>query len=118
VLIAGGETSQGPSSGILSFDPSTGKVKTIGQLPRALGHASAFTVGGELYVAGGVDGSGAALRTITGLDLKSGRIISAGKLPAPVSDAAAIVLGDQAWLFGGSRSGAVSDILLASVSAP
>jgi len=117
VVIAGGETTHGPSGSILAFDPSTGAVTMVAHLPRPLGHAVAFTVGGVVYVAGGVDGSGRTLQTIVAAETGSGRVSVAGKLPAPLSDAAVVVLGGQAWLFGGLRGSAVSQILVASVPA-
>ena len=117
VVIFGGETTRGPSAGILAFDPSTGTVTTVGHLPYGVGHASAFAAGGVVYVVGGVDASGRTLRAIAAVDTGTGRVRSAGRLPAPLSDAAAVVVGDQAWLFGGLRGVPVSQILVASIAA-
>jgi N-acetylneuraminic acid mutarotase len=115
LVIAGGETSRGPTDAILAFDPSTGAITIVGHLPQPLGHASAFAAGGVVYVAGGVDGAGRTLRSVVAVDTASGRVSDAGRLPAPLSDAAALVLTGRAWLFGGLRGRAVSDVLVASI---
>jgi N-acetylneuraminic acid mutarotase len=112
VIIAGGVTSGGPSDRILSFDPASGRVRTIGHLPRPLGHAVAFSLSGAVYVAGGTGASGSPLRGIEAVDPTTGEVRAAGHLPAGLSDAAARVIGEEAWVIGGWRGGPVSDVLV------
>jgi N-acetylneuraminic acid mutarotase len=114
VIIAGGVTSAGPSDRVFSFDPGSGRVRTIGHLPRPLGHAVAFSLAGVVYVAGGTGASGSALRGIEAIDLRTGVVRAAGHLPAGLSDAAALVVGGEVWVFGGWRGGPVSDVLVST----
>jgi N-acetylneuraminic acid mutarotase len=118
LIIAGGEGVGGSSGRVLSFDPSTGAVRTIGHLPRALGHAMAFTLGNNVYVVGGRDSWGEALRGIEAIDPVTGAIRAAGRLPRPLADAAVVTVGQTAWLFGGWRGETVTDVLVATPVAP
>jgi hypothetical protein len=111
VAIAGGEGPGGTSAAVYRLDPSTGRVRRIGALPEPVAHASAFAVDGIVYVPGGVDAAGRAVRTVTGIDPSSGQTWPAGTLPRPVSDAAVASDGSgRAWLLGGDRGRAVSDV--------
>jgi hypothetical protein len=115
LIIAGGETPSGPVSSVLAFDPRTSKVTRIANLPAPVGHAAAFTLGGWVFVAGGLDAAGHAVRTITAIDPATGATVSAGRLPAPLSDAAVTQSGDRAWLAGGWNGAALSEVLEAQV---
>jgi hypothetical protein len=94
----------GQTGDIQRFDPATGRTTIIGHLPAPLGHATAFTVGGVVYIAGGRTGS-VATRTIWRLDPRTGTVETAGVLPIAESDMAVAVIGDTAWLIGGESAG-------------
>jgi N-acetylneuraminic acid mutarotase len=91
------------------FDPRTGRTTVIAHLARPLGHAMAFNLGGQLYVAGGRHGTVATAR-IWRLDLRTGRTTAAGRLPRAFSDAAAVVVGGSVWLVGGETSGPLAPL--------
>jgi N-acetylneuraminic acid mutarotase len=94
----------GQTDDIQRFDPATGRTTIAGHLRVPLGHATAFTLGGAVYVAGGRSGT-QAVRTIWRLDPKTGVASAAGVLPFAESDLAAAVIGDTAWLVGGETTG-------------
>jgi len=76
----------------------------VGHLPVPLAHASAFELGGRLYIAGGSSGP-THTDTVWSIDTNTGVVTPVGKLPGPRSDAAAVVRGGAAWLIGGEASG-------------
>jgi hypothetical protein len=89
---------------IQKVDTATGRISVVGHLPQALFGASAVTLGGVIYVAGGNNGS-ADSGTIYAFDPGSGQALVAGHLIAPLSNASAAVVGGTAWLIGGESSG-------------
>ncbi len=112
-MIAGGSQGEAASSAILSFDPATGQLRHIGELPAAITHASAVALGSYVYVLGG-RGAAAQSQTaaIVAIDAASGRCVRVGRLPQPLSDAGAITLGQRIWLAGGlSMGGPVASVL-------
>lgn len=96
--------SGGQTDDIQRFDPQTGRTAVFGHLPAPLGHATAFTLGGAVYIAGGRSGS-QAVRTVWRLDPATGHVTKVGSLPVAASDMAAAVIGGTAWLFGGETTG-------------
>jgi len=104
IYVIGGQMNNGNSSStILSVDPVSGQVVTLGQMPQPVSHASALVLGGQLFVLGGTDGRQTSDQ-IWRIDLKTGAATSAGVLSYSVSDAAAVVLGGIGYLVGGSGS--------------
>ena len=101
---AGGQT-----DAIQRFDPATGTTSVVGHLPQALGHASAFSLGGRMFVAGGRS-AGSPLTSVWQVDAARASVSAAGTLPGPRSDAAAAVIGATAYLVGGERSGPVDPL--------
>jgi hypothetical protein len=93
----------GQTSDIQVYDPATGTTRVVGNLPVPLGHAAAFTLGGQLYVAGGRNGDTAT--TQIWRISPTGTTTLAGSLPFAFSDMAAVVLGQTAWLVGGETTG-------------
>jgi N-acetylneuraminic acid mutarotase len=113
VVIAGGTPGEGASSSILRFDPASGQVQQIGQLPAAITHASAFALGRWVYVVGGRGAAtGTQTASIVAIDSASGRNISVGQLPQALSDAAVAVTPGHVWVAGGSSTSAVLDSIL------
>ncbi len=85
---------------IQRIDTTSGKIEVVGHLPQALFGASAVTLNGAVYVAGGSTGpsdSGA----IYAFDPATGRALVAGHLIAPLSNAAVATVAGTAWLVGG-----------------
>jgi hypothetical protein len=115
LVIAGGESANGPVADVSSFDPATGRVSSIGLLPAPVGHASAFSLAGEVVVAGGQDASGHAVRTVERIDPAARAITPARPLSRPVSDAAGTSGEATGWLIGGWRGGAVAQVLEATL---
>ncbi|WP_045878477.1 galactose oxidase [Pseudofrankia sp. DC12] len=108
VTVFGGEASDGPSDAIQQFDPATGKTRTVGKLPADLTDASAFTLGGTTYLAGGQSG-GQAQPKIYKFDPATNTVSDAGSLPEGVENGAAAATGNNAYLVGGEVSKKVSD---------
>jgi outer membrane protein assembly factor BamB len=124
----------GPVSVIQAVDPAHRTAAVVGHLPEPLAGATAVTVDGELFVAGGEStaggwhtpglgttqltgqptasagsgGSSPPTRTVSAIwayDPASGRLLAAGRLQVPVSHAAVAVIDSIAWIVGGESDG-------------
>ncbi len=92
---------QVPSSGattvatddIQMIDPGSHQAAVVGHLPRALYGASAFLIGGNIYVAGGQVPGGATLTQIDTFLPASGQVLDAGLLPQADAFAGSTTLG-------------------------
>jgi N-acetylneuraminic acid mutarotase len=108
VLIAGGTSGVTARREILSFDPASGNVKTIGRLPSALTHAAGAALAGHFLVIGGrADSLTSQTAEIVAVDPKTGRTVTAGHLPRALSDAGAATLASRVLVVGGRDSAGV-----------
>ena len=99
VFIAGGVSSNGPSSAVYRFDPRTGRVSMLGRLPGASAHAIAIVVGSGIDVLGGSPAVSARI------DLATSAVV-----PAHIRfvDAnGAVATGKPSYVLGGDVSGRV-----------
>jgi hypothetical protein len=102
IWVFGGETLAGPTSSIQRVDVTAGRAAVVGQLPAALSGATAFTLGGRIFVAGGRGGgAGVASRAVVAFDPARLSVTAAGTLPVAVSNAASAVVGGTAFVVGG-----------------
>lgn len=90
----------GPVNAIQRIDTVSGVIKVIGHLPQALLGASAVTLGGVVYVAGGTTGAFDS-GVIYAFDPVRGRMLVAGHLVTPLSNSAVATVAGTAWLVGG-----------------
>ncbi len=138
----GGQAVTGPHAGepvnvIQAVDPAHRTAAIIGHLPMPLAGATAVTVDGELFVAGGespaaaqpapglgttqltgllttgagMGGTSPPTRTVSAIwayDSASGRLLAAGRLQVPVAHAAVVAAGSTAWIIGGESDGALT----------
>ncbi len=104
IYVFGGERVGGSGNAVVDaiqrIDTGSGHASVVGHLPQPLMGAAAVTMGGVIYVAGGVNGAADA-STIYAFDVRHARALVAGRLIAPVSNAAVAVVGGTAWLIGG-----------------
>jgi Kelch motif len=112
LLIAGGSREETVTRPILSFDPATGAVRQVGELPFPVTHAAAVALGRYVYVLGGRGSEpGSQHATITAIDTTNGRALRDGALPLRLSDTCAVALGERAWLIGGlSTTGTLTSV--------
>ena len=105
LVIAGGSTpSNRVSSAVYMYDPATGAVTRLGDLPVALTHASAAGTGHSVLVVGGQDAGRNALDSIVAIDPLSARIKMAGHLLAPRSDVALVADRNALQMAGGHNA--------------
>ena len=102
--MAGGISSAGAVASVYAFDPAAGRTRLLGRLPRALGHASAVTLGRTIYVVGGMDAQDRTAGDVTAIVVGKGTIRRTAAV-ARVSDAAALTLGTRALIIGGKVNG-------------
>ena len=117
IWVFGGQTPSGLTDAIQQVSLATGKAAIVGHLPDPATGATAFTLGGRVYVAGGQmrprggAGGGAAgaagpglvtSREVFAFDPARGGLTAAGQLPVPVANAAAAAVAGTAYLVGGS----------------
>ncbi len=94
---------------IVSFDPGSGTVQTVGVLPHAQSDVAVTQTGGTAYVVGGYDGTN-WINTI--LAWRPGSPVRvAGQLPVGLRYAAATAVGGQILIIGGSTPTSASDAI-------
>ena len=117
IYVIGGEAVGGSDDGqairdIQVVNPQAGTARVLGSMPVALEGASAVTISGHIYVAGGNTASSGTTTnssaTIWVFDPASRTLLREGKLRVAVSNAGVAVIGTTAWLVGGETDGVVS----------
>jgi hypothetical protein len=125
IWVFGGQTPSGPTSAVQRINVRAGTASVAGHLPQPVQGASAVTLDGRIYVAGGqltasagadtaAPGSSgdrpAVSRTVLGFDPGTGHATAVAQLPVPVAYAGAAVAGGgtggtggTAYLVGGSN---------------
>jgi hypothetical protein len=107
IWVFGGLTPAGNSRVIQQVDLATGKAQVVGRMSVAMSAATAVTLGGRIFIAGGqvTKGGGALVpsRKVLAYDLVHHRVTTAGRLPVAVTNAAAAVVGGTAFLVGGNN---------------
>jgi hypothetical protein len=94
---------------IVSFDPTSGAVHTVGSLPHAQSDVAVTEAGGTAYIVGGYDGTN-WLNTI--LAWRPGSPVRvAGQLPVGLRYAAATAVGGRIVIIGGSTPTSASDAI-------
>ena len=89
---------------IQRVDPATGQASVVGHLAQPMGHATALTMDGQVFLLGGRAGSTPSA-AVWRLDQATGAVSPAGTLPQALSDAGSVVSGGVAYLVGGEVSG-------------
>jgi hypothetical protein len=90
--------------------PAQGTATIVGHMPSPVAGASAFVLGGHIYLAGGVAQTagaepGAALSAVWAYDPSTKKVLGAGTMPVATSYAGVAVLNGRAWLMGGENAG-------------
>ena len=103
LVIAGGSVPSGTATrAVLTFDPASGRVRQVAQLPARTTHAAAAAIGTTAYVIGGRGPAlGTPTRRIVAIDPLTGKLSYAGALATPRSDLAAVAVGRKIILVGG-----------------
>ena len=112
IWVFGGLTPSGPTGAIQQVSLATGKTTVVGHLPDPATGATAFALGGRVYVAGGEmlprgDAAGGppglvTSREVLAFDPTRDTVTPAGQLPVPVANGAAAMVAGTAYLIGGS----------------
>ena len=107
IWVFGGLTPAGNSRVIQQVNLGTGKASVVGRMPAAMSAATAVTLQGRIFIAGGqvTKGGGAVApsRKVLAYDPVHHRVTTVGKLPVAVTNAAAAVVGGTAFLVGGNN---------------
>jgi hypothetical protein len=107
IFVFGGTTVGGhasvPVDDIQGVDPATGQASVVGHLPTALEGASAATLDGHIYIAGGYTGL-KLVGTVWGFEPSTATVVVSGHV-VPVSFSGLAVMGTTAWLVGGQSAG-------------
>ena len=108
LVIAGGELSDGnPTARVWSFDPATGSVSRLPDLPAPIDHGAGADLGGWFYEIGGLR-RGSLTDEILALAPGARRWVLAGRLPAAVTKPAAAPLAGGIAVFGGQDAAGTS----------
>jgi hypothetical protein len=103
IYVFGGQTASGASRVIQRVNLGTGRATVVGHLPAPVTGATAVTLGGQIFIAGGRAGTRPVpTRTVLAYNPARHAAFPAGTLPVPVSNAASAVIGGTAFVVGGS----------------
>ena len=108
IWVFGGLTPAGNSRAIQRVNLATGTTAIVGHLPVPISAATAVTLAGRIFIAGGqvTRGGGARLAAsgkVLAYDPVHRRVTTVGRLPVAVTNAAAAVIGGTAYLVGGNN---------------
>jgi glucose/arabinose dehydrogenase/N-acetylneuraminic acid mutarotase len=103
LYVFGGSTSafSGAVSTTAVFDPATNRWTPLAAMPTARGGPTAKAIGGDIYVAGGMDSDGASLSTVEVFDPSTGEWESAPSMSTRRDNPGSAVLDGQLYVFGG-----------------
>jgi N-acetylneuraminic acid mutarotase len=99
--VFGGEVAGHEIDEVLRVDVRSGRVRTMGRLPRPLGHATVVPVGRRVLLLGGRPAPQTVTDQMWWYDPARDSWTRAGRLPYPVADAPSVTVGGAAFLFGG-----------------
>jgi YVTN family beta-propeller protein len=99
IIIAGGLSGGRSASGVFAFDPSSGHLVSLGNMPQAFHDAAGAVVGGRLLVFGGGPETGTDVVQSFTLSSGQGRVLA--HLPRALSDLSAAVVAGTVYLVGG-----------------
>ncbi len=113
LVVAGGETTSGaPTRQAWSFDPATGELLRLPDLPVATDHAAAAALGPRVYVLGGLR-RGAFTAAILSWSPGERRWRASGRLPSAIADLGAVAFdGGIATIGGRDSSGKLAAVRL------
>ncbi|HWS47561.1 MAG TPA: kelch repeat-containing protein, partial [Acidimicrobiia bacterium] len=110
IYLFGGEHDGNNITSVQMFDPATGAVSVVAQLPEPLAHASAVVLDGQVLLIGGRS-HGRILDTVMRFDPATGHVEQVGRLPYAVADAGAAVVDGVAYVVGGETPGVVASAI-------
>ena len=112
IYIAGGATTAGTSSAILSFDPPAAVVRQIGSLPHPVAHAALVALGQSLYLIGGTDAGGNPVKTVIRIDPHTGNAAPPRpRCPTRSPTPAAVATDRTIVVIGGKSTDTTTDML-------
>lgn len=101
LVVAGGELSDGtPTARVWAFDPATGRVSSLPDLPAPIDHGAGVTLGGWFYEIGGLR-RGVLSDEVLALGPGARHWVLAGRLPSAVTKPAAAPLAGGIAVYGG-----------------
>ncbi len=110
--VCGGERSGVEVDAIQRIDLGTGRVRVVAHLTRALGHASAISLGGRILLMGGRTSATRLTAAMWWFDPATRGLRRAGALPTPMADSAVVAVGRGAYLVGGETPGLSDKVML------
>ena len=120
LYVFGGST--GPFSGAVTnaavYDPATNQWSVLPSMPVARGGATAQSVGGSIYVIGGMDTNGASLASVSTFNTSTNAWGSVAAMSTRRDNPGSAVLNGSIYVFGGrtrNADGTVVDNQLATV---
>jgi outer membrane protein assembly factor BamB len=100
VIIVGGlNAAKVSTNGVFRLDPRSGRLSSLGVVPKAFHDAAGALLRGSVFVFGG--GAGQGTSTVQRFDLRTRRGSVVAQLPRALSDLAAATIGQTAYLVGG-----------------
>ena len=92
------------AAAVQALDTASSTITQVAELTTTVSHATAVTLGGQVYVLGGFVNNSTLSDQVLRFDPATKTTTAAGKLPFPVSDAAATVIGAKGYLVGGEST--------------
>lgn len=101
ILAVGGETPEGITAAVESYDPEDDLWTRGSDKPTPVTYISAAVIGSEVYVPGGCNGEGAPMRMVEVYDVRADSWREVSPLPEPRCAYALAMLDEKLYLFGG-----------------
>ncbi len=98
---------ESPQEVVEAYDPATNAWATVSPIPVAAREAGAASVGGKIYVAGGLSTSFAVLTNMQIYDTVTGAWSQGAPLPAPRAGSAVVTYNDKVYIIGGEQSSSI-----------
>ena len=103
--LVGGFTGTRFASAVLRLG-ARDRTTVVARLPAGTRYAGVTSLGGAIYVAGGITESGPS-SAVYRVDVRTGRVRRIGRLPRPIAHAPLVGAARALWLVGGDGSDAV-----------
>jgi hypothetical protein len=107
----GGWDGKKTSDDIIRIDPNTGNASVVAHLPAPLEQFAHASMGGTVYLIGGLNQAGDFLRSIYALDPRTGAVVARGTLDAPAARMSAAVVDGSVYVTGGWNGNELSELV-------
>lgn len=109
IYLIGGRDQNGVYPGSMAYDPNTSQWRSLAAKPTPVAETDAAIIQEKVYVPGGINNDGKAVRNLEAYDIQTDSWESLAPLPNPISRAAVVAFEGKLYVIGGWNNGIYSD---------